>query len=239
MAETSVVFEIAKLVATLTGGGLAGAVLTQWRGNRPRKRLTVNKKTIDYRLPREQGTSLGELKVFYAGQAHEALVYHELNVRNVGKEPVPDNPFLVTLPSQGTLLKTEAFTLPENAPVAMDQEGIARNQYRFRFGRLLPGDVLVLRMLVAGPPTLDWRYRGEATIEKVRRRPSIQMPLMLLILLLLGYASGNIAAMFPGGYITDFSVPPTTTLLTALILGVIGGAAVGGFWQLFEIKRRR
>jgi hypothetical protein len=231
MADGSQITEIAKVLATLAGGGLAGSMLTQWRSSRPTKHLRVETRTVNYALPEDKSRSFGNLKVYYEGEAYDQLAYHEIIAKNIGSDSVSENPFILSFPQEAKLLKIEVVKEPENEPAPIDREGLKSNEYRVWGGRLLTGDVLIIRIVVAGSTDFKYRYRGDATCEVADKKVKVPYTIIIMLLaltLLLGIATGIIYSLFQKELLPF-------VLMTFLLFPVM----MGMFWVVATLIRLR
>ena len=175
--------EIVKLAGPLFTGGLAGAVLTQLRANRPKKRVRLAVLKLPFSLPKLANGAFSGFKVSFGDRVYESLVYYELVVRNTGTEAVTDNPVIITLADGAEVLEMQMVKEPENGPMSSETEHLSANQRRFHCGRLLPGDVARIRLLVNGADAITWKYRGEAHLETLSKwQPlTLYMGLMMCV----------------------------------------------------------
>lgn len=156
-------------VPLLTGsvaGTLVGYALNRRLVKREQLQLTVYTKSIDYTLPK-QDTSFKPLRVSYGGVEYPQLSYCELEAINTGRRVISSNPFVFILDNDAQVIDRDVRIEPIPGEYTEDQQNLPSNMLRYSFGSLHPGDRIRIGVLIAGPPSFDWKYRGEEKVEIV------------------------------------------------------------------------
>lgn len=228
------------LLVSLVSGGLAGSIFTRVAAFRAAKkvqeRISLQQSVIEYSLPGGSG-SLGELRVSLNGLEFERLSLRELVVTNTSNSAVlHENSVLITLGVSAVVVKCVVEQAPDTPSLPLiETDGLPDGVFRWRVGRLLPGDWVRIRMLTSQASQFDVSYRGDPRVNVIRSGESESDEPLDREVRLMGAAAawyvvvGVIASIMPDVMYSFFSG------LIAIVRGAIYVVGIQSGLRLFRI----
>jgi hypothetical protein len=160
----------AKMVMPWITGGVGGAILTftlnQRLARRNRSRLDVIQKSIEYKLPAQDG-AFRQLEVAYGGRTYPRLAYHEICITNSSSKQSPAVSFVLVFTKEAEILDKIIATSPLPIDVAEDAAGLKPWMRRYAVSPMQPGDSVKLGLIVVNGPAVECLYRGPDSVDIV------------------------------------------------------------------------